>query len=101
VQHSKLLADKFAASDRRQNRARLRGDELVLPAGVIDRLSKEIGAGVADSGIRARIAELGDTPFATPPSEFAKLVADDTEKWACHSRGRDQGGVDESSGPCN
>ena len=53
-----------------------------VPAGIIDRLSKEIGAGVANSGIRARIDELGDTPFATSSAEFAKLVADDTVKWA-------------------
>ena len=53
-----------------------------VPAAIIDRLSKEIGAALADANIRARIAELGDTPFATSPAEFAKLVADDTEKWA-------------------
>jgi tripartite-type tricarboxylate transporter receptor subunit TctC len=52
------------------------------PAGIIARLNKEMGAAVADPRVRARIAELGDTPFASTSVEFAKLVAEDTDKWA-------------------
>ena len=51
-------------------------------AWIIARLNKEMGAAVADPRIRARIAELDDTPFASSPVEFAKLVAEDTDKWA-------------------
>jgi hypothetical protein len=32
--------------------------------------------------IKARFADLGDTVFPTSPAEFAKFIADDTEKWA-------------------
>jgi tripartite-type tricarboxylate transporter receptor subunit TctC len=32
--------------------------------------------------MKARLAELGGTPFASSPATFAKFVADDTAKWA-------------------
>src|SRR5262249_5406487 len=51
------------------------------PAEIIDRLNKEINAGLADPKIKARLADLGCTPFAQSPGEFAKLIASDTEKW--------------------
>jgi tripartite-type tricarboxylate transporter receptor subunit TctC len=52
------------------------------PTEIIDRLNKEIGAGLADPKIAARIAELGGTVLAGPPAAFGKLVSDDIEKWA-------------------
>jgi tripartite-type tricarboxylate transporter receptor subunit TctC len=51
------------------------------PTDVVDRLSREINAGLADPKIKARLADLGGTPFQTSPSEFGKFIADDTEKW--------------------
>ena|SRR5215211_4952706 len=51
------------------------------PADVIDKLNKEINAGLADSNMRARLAELGGTVLSGTPAEFGKLVADETEKW--------------------
>jgi hypothetical protein len=32
--------------------------------------------------MKARFVQLGSTPMPTTPAEFAKLIADDTEKWA-------------------
>jgi tripartite-type tricarboxylate transporter receptor subunit TctC len=52
------------------------------PAEIIDKLNKEINAALADSRIKARIAELGATAFSTSPSEFGKFIADETEKWS-------------------
>jgi tripartite-type tricarboxylate transporter receptor subunit TctC len=52
------------------------------PAEIIDRLSKEITAGVADPKIKARFADLGGTPLPLTPAAFGKLLADETEKWA-------------------
>ena len=49
---------------------------------IIDRLNKETNAGLADSKLKARLADLGGTPFAGPPGDFGKLIADETEKWA-------------------
>jgi tripartite-type tricarboxylate transporter receptor subunit TctC len=52
------------------------------PSETVERLNKEVGAGVDNPRMQARFAELGDTMFASSPSEFAKLIAEDTEKWA-------------------
>jgi tripartite-type tricarboxylate transporter receptor subunit TctC len=52
------------------------------PAEIIDKLNKEINAGLADPNIKARLADLGGTPLAGSPADFGKLVADETEKWA-------------------
>jgi tripartite-type tricarboxylate transporter receptor subunit TctC len=52
------------------------------PAEVIDRLNKEINAALADNKMKARLADLGGTVLPGSPSDFRKLVADETEKWA-------------------
>ena len=52
------------------------------PADIIDKLSKELSAGLADPKIKGRIEELGGTVMGGSPAEFGKLVADATEKWA-------------------
>ena len=52
------------------------------PAAIIDKLNKEINAGVADPRIKARFADLGATVFMGSPADFAKFIADETEKWA-------------------
>jgi tripartite-type tricarboxylate transporter receptor subunit TctC len=53
-----------------------------IPAESIERLNKEINAALADQGMKARLADLGNTPMPMTPAEFGKLIADDTEKWA-------------------
>jgi tripartite-type tricarboxylate transporter receptor subunit TctC len=52
------------------------------PAGIIERLNKEINAALADPTIRVRFADLGATVVPGSSAEFGKLIADDTEKWA-------------------
>ena len=51
------------------------------PTEVVYRLNKEINAGLADPKIKARLAELGGMVLAGSPADFAKLIADETEKW--------------------
>ena len=51
------------------------------PIGIIDKLNKEINAGLADPKIKARLADVGVTVLAGTPAEFAKHIADETEKW--------------------
>jgi Tripartite tricarboxylate transporter family receptor len=51
------------------------------PAEVVDRLNKEVNAALADPKMRARLADLGGTPFGGSPADFGKLIADETEKW--------------------
>jgi len=52
------------------------------PAEVIDKLNKEINAGLADPRIKARLAELGGIIISGSPQDFGKVVAEETEKWA-------------------
>jgi tripartite-type tricarboxylate transporter receptor subunit TctC len=51
------------------------------PAEIIDKLNKEINAGLADPKIKARLADFGGTPLVGSPADFGKLIADETEKW--------------------
>jgi len=51
------------------------------PAEIIEKLNMEINAALADPKMKARLAELGSTPLALSPTDFGKLIADETEKW--------------------
>jgi tripartite-type tricarboxylate transporter receptor subunit TctC len=52
------------------------------PAEIIDRLNKEINAGLADPKMKVRLAELGGTVLPGSPADFGRLIAEETEKWA-------------------
>ena len=52
------------------------------PAAIIERLKKEVNAGLADPKIKARLADLDGTELPGSPAEFGKLIAAETEKWA-------------------
>jgi tripartite-type tricarboxylate transporter receptor subunit TctC len=52
------------------------------PADIVERLNREITAGVSDPKIASRIAALGDTPLALSTAEFNKLMRDEFEQWA-------------------
>jgi tripartite-type tricarboxylate transporter receptor subunit TctC len=51
------------------------------PAEIIDKLNKEINAGLADPRMKARIADLGGTVFVSSPADFGTFIAAYTEKW--------------------
>ena len=51
------------------------------PAEIIDRLNREIDAALADPGFKARLAHLDGTELGGSPTDFGKLIADETEKW--------------------
>src|SRR6478672_3460039 len=51
------------------------------PVEIIEKLNKEINAGLADPKTRATLADLGGMVLAGSPADFGKLIADDTEKW--------------------
>jgi tripartite-type tricarboxylate transporter receptor subunit TctC len=51
------------------------------PAEVIDKLNKEINAVASDPVMKARLAGLGVDPMSKTSVEFAKFIADETEKW--------------------
>ena len=52
------------------------------PAGIIDRIHKEVAAGLVDAKMKARFADLGGAPMPMTPAEFTRLIADETDKWA-------------------
>ena len=52
------------------------------PAEIIDRLNREINAGLVDPRLKAKFVELGSTVLPGSPAAYAKLLADETEKWA-------------------
>jgi tripartite-type tricarboxylate transporter receptor subunit TctC len=51
------------------------------PLAIVERLNGEINAGLADSTLKARLADLGAMTLAGSPADFGKLIADETEKW--------------------
>jgi tripartite-type tricarboxylate transporter receptor subunit TctC len=57
------------------------GAPKATPAEIVDKLNKEINAALDDPQMKARIAELGGTPFPGSPAAFGKHLADETEKW--------------------
>ena len=50
------------------------------PADIVEKLNKEINAGLADPRLKARLADLGGDALALSPTDFGKLIADETEK---------------------
>jgi len=52
------------------------------PADIVDRLNREVNAGLADPKMKSRLADLGGTVLAGSPAAFEKFIADETEKWA-------------------
>jgi tripartite-type tricarboxylate transporter receptor subunit TctC len=52
------------------------------PVAIIDRLNKEINAGLADPQIAARVADMASTVFIASPAELDKLVIEQTTKWS-------------------
>jgi Tripartite tricarboxylate transporter family receptor len=86
---AQALASAAGHPKRQRFRAGLRGEPVVrhwrpqnTPSEIIDKLNKEINAGLADPKLKARLTDLGGTVLALSPAEFGKLIADETEKWA-------------------
>jgi tripartite-type tricarboxylate transporter receptor subunit TctC len=52
------------------------------PTELVELLNKQINAGLADSKMKTRIADLGYQAYATSPAEFAKFIGEETDKWA-------------------
>jgi tripartite-type tricarboxylate transporter receptor subunit TctC len=51
------------------------------PAEIIDKLNREVNAGLADPKLRAQLTDLGGMILAGSPADFRKLIDDETEKW--------------------
>jgi len=51
------------------------------PAEIVDKLNKEISAGLVAPKMKTRLADVGGTALSGSPADFGKLIADKTEKW--------------------
>jgi tripartite-type tricarboxylate transporter receptor subunit TctC len=52
------------------------------PFEIVDKLNSEVNAALADSKMKARIADAGGMVLPGAPAQFGKLIAEETEKWA-------------------
>jgi tripartite-type tricarboxylate transporter receptor subunit TctC len=53
-----------------------------VPAEVVDRLNREINAGLADPKLKTRLADLGYATFGGSSAEFRNMIALEIDKWA-------------------
>jgi len=51
------------------------------PAEIVGNLNREINAGLADPTIKARLADMGGMLLTGSPTDFGKLITDETVKW--------------------
>jgi tripartite-type tricarboxylate transporter receptor subunit TctC len=51
------------------------------PAEIVEKLNMEANAFLSDPMIKARLADLGETALGGSSARFAKLIAEETEKW--------------------
>ena len=58
------------------------GAPKATPAEIVEKLNKEINAGLAEPKMKKRLADLGGDVLALSPGDFGKFIADDTDKWA-------------------
>jgi tripartite-type tricarboxylate transporter receptor subunit TctC len=52
------------------------------PSEIVERLNREVNAGLADPKIIAKFIDLGGPPTPATPAEFGRTIVEDTEKWA-------------------
>jgi tripartite-type tricarboxylate transporter receptor subunit TctC len=52
------------------------------PAPIVDKLNKEINAGLADPRLRAAFADVSGIVLPGSPADFGKFIAEETQKWA-------------------
>jgi tripartite-type tricarboxylate transporter receptor subunit TctC len=58
------------------------GAPKATPAAIVDKLSVNITAGLADATLKARIMDVGGETVPMPSAEFASFILEETEKWA-------------------
>jgi len=58
------------------------GAPRATPTDIVNRLNHEINACLTDPVLQARIADLGGIAVMGSPSDFGKLILEETEKWA-------------------
>jgi tripartite-type tricarboxylate transporter receptor subunit TctC len=57
------------------------GAPLGTPAEIVERLNRAVNAAFVDRAMMGRLAETGGMPLRGSPTEFGRMLADETEKW--------------------
>jgi tripartite-type tricarboxylate transporter receptor subunit TctC len=52
------------------------------PGEIVEKLNGEINAILADTTVKTRLADLGETALGGTSAQYATLIAEETEKWA-------------------
>jgi tripartite-type tricarboxylate transporter receptor subunit TctC len=52
------------------------------PVAIADKINREVDTGLADPTLKVRIRDLGGAVLSGSPTDFGKLIAEETEKWA-------------------
>ena len=52
------------------------------PADIIEKLNREINAGLSDPKMKARFIDMGGAALPGSPADFGELIVDETKKWA-------------------
>jgi tripartite-type tricarboxylate transporter receptor subunit TctC len=51
------------------------------PVEIVEKLNKEVNAGLAEPKLITQLGEQGATAFANSPADFGRFIADETVKW--------------------
>jgi DNA-binding winged helix-turn-helix (wHTH) protein len=76
---------RFVADVQEDEPPKPRADDLVAPASPALALPDKpsiINAALADDALRTRISKLGGTVLPGSPTDFGRLIAQETDKWA-------------------
>jgi len=57
------------------------GAPKATPVEIVERLNREINAGLGDPKLKARFADLGTSVLTGSPADFGTLIAEETQKW--------------------
>ena len=52
------------------------------PQEIVAILNKHVNAALADPSFKAKLIDLGETPFANTPADFGRFIVEYTDKWA-------------------
>src|SRR5207302_10390317 len=57
------------------------GAPKATPADIIEKLNREINAGLLDPTIKSKFADLGSVTVPLTTAQYAKIIVEETEKW--------------------
>jgi tripartite-type tricarboxylate transporter receptor subunit TctC len=52
------------------------------PTEIVEKLNKDVNAGLAEPKLITQLGEQGTTAFANSPADFGRFIADETAKWS-------------------